>query len=199
MANKREVRSLVAELRAEGRTITGYAAKFNTLSGDLGGFFEQIAPGAFDLANSHSVILNYDHDDQSILGRTESGTLKLTQDDIGLLFECELPAKSPKVDVDGLIELISRGDLRGCSFAFTVADDGDEWSTTDDGQRLRTLTKVVLYDVCVTPCPAYLDTEVAMRRLDVINARDALALCRQRLMDAEKRLRLQQLNNELHR
>ncbi|MBS0207522.1 MAG: HK97 family phage prohead protease [Planctomycetes bacterium] len=169
---KLERRSVVADLRADGRTISGYAAKFNTPSQDLGGFIETIAPGAFDLAASTSVILNYDHDNRAILGRTESGTLKLSQDDVGLRFECELPEQSPSVNVAGLIEAIGRGDLRGCSFAFTIADEeGETWSRGEDGLASRTLLKVVIYDVCVTPCPAYLDTDVAVRRLEQFSTR----------------------------
>jgi HK97 family phage prohead protease len=182
---KHERRSHSAEFRATGRTISGYAAKFGTLSDDLGGFFETISPGAFDLENSPSVILNYDHVDKDILGRTESGTLKLTQDDVGLFFECELPEKSPKVDVDGLIEAIGRGDIRGCSFAFNVAGDGEQWGETEDGKKLRTLTKVVIYDVCPTPCPAYQDTDVAIRSLHLATTRDILDLCRRRLQLVE--------------
>ena len=39
-----EVRSVK---NGDKRTITGYAARYNVLSGDLGGFRERIASGAF--------------------------------------------------------------------------------------------------------------------------------------------------------
>lgn len=196
----KERRSISSEIRAEGRTISGYAAKWNTLSQDLGGFVETLAPYCFDLDNSPDVVLNYDHEDRDILGRTESGTLKLTQDDVGLYYECELPAKSPKVDVDGLIESIARKDIRGCSFAFVCPEDGEEWGTTEDGTRLRTITGgVILYDVCPVPRPAYFDTDVAVRRLHILHTRDALSLCQQRIREAEKNLFQQRLKFLLHR
>jgi HK97 family phage prohead protease len=189
----RERRSHATEFRAEGRTISGYAAKFKTLSEDLGGFVETIAPGAFDLVASTDVILNYDHENRDVLGRTASGTLKLTQDDVGLFFECVLPERSPTIDVAGLIEQIGRQDIKGCSFAFNVADEhGDEWGETNDGRKLRTIVKAILYDVCPTPCPAYQDTEVAVRSFQRIQrssqesaARRVLEYCRRRLRLAE--------------
>ena len=48
---------LIVESRADGRAaIVGYAAVYNRLSLDLGGFREEILPGAFDKILSRSVV-----------------------------------------------------------------------------------------------------------------------------------------------
>src|SRR5277367_5678504 len=98
MSKQREIRYLPArELRAtknaDGtRTVSGYAAVFNSLSVDFGGWQEIVAPGAFTrflLANPDVVCLR-DHDNAILLGRTASKTLTLEQDATGLRFECLL-------------------------------------------------------------------------------------------------------------
>jgi phage head maturation protease len=52
----------------ENKTIRGYAAMFNSMSYDLGGFREVIAPGAFSnvLATNPDVRLLYNHDDAAV-------------------------------------------------------------------------------------------------------------------------------------
>ena len=80
---------LVIEHRAEGDDkkpmIRGHAAVFNQLSEDLGGFREQIAPGAFkDALEKDDVRALFNHDDNLILGRntakTWGGSVTLFQD-----------------------------------------------------------------------------------------------------------------------
>src|SRR5206468_6343372 len=136
---------LARELRvsagADGkRTLSGYAAVFNSLSEDLGGFREQIKPGAFtrSLEASPDVMCLHEHDPkQGLLGRTKSGTLALTQDNVGLRFDCSLPNTTLANDV---CESIARGDIDGCSFGFMCSED--DWTSTADGSYLRTLLDV---------------------------------------------------------
>lgn len=169
--HKKERRFLNVELRAtradEGSgnagTISGYAAKFGVVSEDLGGFREVLLPGCFDVSASPDVVCNYEHDDCRMLGRTSSGTLKLSTDDTGLAFECSAPDTTLGRDV---CELIRRGDLRSNSFAFEVAEDGEEWATADDGLPLRKISRCILYDVSVVIHPAYPETELAIRSLE---------------------------------
>ena len=143
--------------------ITGYAAKFWTKSEDLGGFRETIASSAFDkaLASNPDVRFLRDHNPTIILGRTKAGTLALSTDAIGLRFAVDLPDTSQARD---LMTSINRGDVSQCSFAFTVDDDGEDWSddTDDDGNSssLRTLRSVSLLDCSAVTYPAYQDTEV---------------------------------------
>lgn len=147
--------------------ITGYAAVFNRRSLDLGGFREEIIPGAFKevLAGSPDTICGIDHEGGlSLLGRTVSGTLQIEEDAAGLLVNCTPPDTSAGRDARCLIE---RGDIRGMSFAFRVAPNGDSWREEPDGTMVRTISKVSkLADVTVATRPAYPDTSVACRSLD---------------------------------
>lgn len=153
----------VSELRVQRRadgvsTISGYAAVFNTLSEDMWGFREKIAPGAFSGVLENDVRCLFNHDSDHVLGRTAAGTLRLTEDDRGLHMECDLPDTQCARDLAVSIE---RGDVSGQSFSFIT--DSDEWNM-QDGTQVRTITKVgELYDVGPVTFPAYPDTDVAAR------------------------------------
>lgn len=146
------------------RTIGGYAAKFNRLSQNLGGFVEKIAPSAFNRARGNDwpdVQARYNHDDNMLLGTTTARTLRLSVDDTGLLYDVDLP--NARADV---YELVQRGDVSKSSFAFRViGEDGEEWGLTDQNFPQRTLLSVELHDVAPVNAPAYLDTSTAIRSL----------------------------------
>jgi HK97 family phage prohead protease len=175
MSKQREVRYMPArELRATknadgSRTLSGYAAVFNALSVDFYGWRETIAPGAFtrSLMADPDVVCLRDHDNAILLGRTASKTLKLEQDAVGLRFECVLPDTTQAAD---LCVLIDRGDINGCSFAFSC--NLDDWKTIDDGTAIRTVIEADLYDVSVVTQPAYPDTSVSLRSApkDILSA-----------------------------
>lgn len=150
--------------------IVGYAAKFNQWSSDLGGFVERIAPTAFDKADMSDVRGLIDHDPGRILGRTASGTLRLSVDDIGLRYEIDLPNTSYARD---LMESMKRGDINQSSFAFRVNYDNpeaEEWRFNDQtGVYERTINDFSgIYDVSPVTYPAYPSTEsvVSQRSLD---------------------------------
>lgn len=158
---------LVIEKRADGRAaIVGYAAVYNRLSLDLGGFKEEILPGAFDKIlnrqrGKSDVVALFNHDSNIVLGRTSSGTLELSTDDKGLRY-----VVTPPVSRADVLELIQRRDVRGSSFAFTVGKDGEAFRTGEDGKAVRQIREVSgLYDVGPVLVPAYPATSatVAMR------------------------------------
>jgi HK97 family phage prohead protease len=158
---------LVVESRADGRTsIVGYAAVYNRLSLDLGGFKEEILPGAFDKIlgrqrGRQDVVALFNHDSNIVLGRTSSGTLELSSDDKGLRY-----VVTPPVSRADVLELIQRRDVRGSSFAFTVDKSGESFRTGEDGKAVRQIREVSgLYDVGPVLVPAYPSTSatVAMR------------------------------------
>lgn len=150
-------RRAFTELRTAGRRIEGYAATFGT-EADLGAFRERIAPGAFRAAIAGDVLALLDHDAGKVLGRTRSGTLRLTEDSRGLAFSLDVPETQAGRDVLALAE---RGDLGGMSFGFNVPEGGESW----DG-RTRTLRSIALKEISVVSAwPAYPDTEIALRAL----------------------------------
>jgi len=165
IAERRVLPAVDVELRVEddgGQKIVGYAAKYNKNSVDLGGFIEQIKPGAFDnaiMASDVRALKN--HDANLILGRTPR-TLRLSSNAVGLRFEVDVPDTTVGRDT---VEEIRRGDLTGCSFAFTVTED--TWRENDDGTYSRDINEVKeLFDVGPVTYPAYPDTSVAARSLE---------------------------------
>ena len=158
-----EVRAAVDGSKSIG-TLSGYAAKFNKLSRNLGGFVEQIAPTAFNkaLGDGVRVMARYNHQDSALLGTTDAGTLRLFVDEVGLRYEVDLPDTSVARD---LMVLAARGDVRFSSFAFHVHADGDSWTYTENDFPLRTLTSVQPVDVAPVNDPAYLDTTSGLRSL----------------------------------
>jgi HK97 family phage prohead protease len=166
--SKREVRVTGTPQRFEIRknadgsqTIAGYAVRFNSLSLDLGGFKEKIAPGAFtqSLKDNPDVQILYAHDDSKILGRVSSGTATVTQDDKGVRFTCELPDTSTARD---LVSLMKRQDVSQMSFGFSVAPNGDDWQQVGS-EVIRTVNQAILYELSVVGSPAYEATSVSLR------------------------------------
>lgn len=149
--------------------LVGYGAMFSRYSQNLGGFVEQVAPKAFDdtLTRSHNILARGNHDPNWLLGSTESGTLALSTDDVGLRYEVQLDQMDP--DSIRAMRKVETGLMPGSSFRFRKNADGDKWGRTDQGYPLRTLTNVDLLDVGPVFNPAYKQTEgslsIALRSL----------------------------------
>lgn len=143
------------EVRAKGRRLEGYAATFGS-EARIGQIVETILPGAFraTLASGRDILALADHDPARVLGRTRSGTLRLSEDSRGLAFDLDLPDTVTGRD---LLALAERGDLGGMSFGFSALED------VRDGDR-RELRAVDLLEVSVVSAfPAYPDTSVQAR------------------------------------
>ena len=152
-------------IRAEGQPtkIVGYAAVFNSLSDDLGGFREKIDPGAFKkaLKKSDTRMLK-NHNADYVLGRKSAGTLKLKEDDNGLRIENLPPDTQWAKD---LMISIDRGDINQMSFGFIIKED--KWEEKEGKETIRTLVKIAeLPDVSPVTFPAYQNTEVALRSME---------------------------------
>ena len=163
---------------AESRTIAGYAVVFGVLSEPLAAdetleIREIIEPGAItqELLDGSDIKFTMFHDRQLILARSNKGqgTLKYSIDDKGVSFEFEAP---DTVDGHKAVELVKRGDISGCSFAFStryydtdfvvrdVANAGDKKIVT---YRIKRVTGI--YDMTLASDPAYSATDVQAREL----------------------------------
>lgn len=161
------VRGLRIE-RREGKApmLAGHAAVFNQLSENLGGFREQIKPGAFsDAVLADDVRALFNHDRNFVLGRSTSGTLRMREDDVGLAVEIDVPDTASVRDQ--VLAPIERGDVSQMSIGFQVKPGGQDWAEDDEGRLIRTLTSVRLFDVSPVTFAAYPQTDVAIRSLDL--------------------------------
>jgi uncharacterized protein len=170
-----EFRSTTFEMRAEGdgNTFVGYAAMFDSPSQPLP-FTERIAPGAFTRSlgdRRRDIRLYVNHNSDMVLASKKSGTLRLSEDRMGLRVEADLPDTSYSRDLRALMQA---GVVDKMSFGFTIPKGGDRWS--DDGME-RTLTKINLHEVSVvTGFPAYEATQAAVRSLEKLSVRTGIAV-----------------------
>lgn len=158
----------------------GHAAVFRqpTLIGSKSwGFVEWIEKGAFAPVLDDDVRFLFNHDGMP-LARTTNGTLKLSEDKVGLLAEAELAPVSLSRDLDVLIR---RGDVTQMSFAFYPAEERSgkiDLSDEDadypdgveefDGMPYFAVTKMrQLFDVSPVTYPAYEGTDATMLSKDV--------------------------------
>ena len=122
-------------------------------------FVEKISAGAFGRAVSRAreVRLMFNH--KRDIGGTADGTLKLSEDSIGL------KAQAVFTDPEA-VEAGKRGELRGWSFGFT--DAVDRWEDVSDGLQRRTIDDLDLQEVSIlSVTPAYVGTSVELRGEDV--------------------------------
>lgn len=165
-----------AEGEAPSRTITGYAIMFGVpseplWSDDESEAREVIAPEAVtrEVLDANDIKFTMFHDRQLILARSKNGTGSLSYevDEKGVRFEFNAPNT---IDGDKALELVRRGDISGCSFAFTTrywdSDFVERTAKVVNGASQITYTvKAVtgIYDFTLAADPAYPDTSVEAR------------------------------------
>ena len=194
---EREIRAFPAKFSVRKTAggpvkISGYAAVFNRLSEDLGGFREKIAPGAFRGAlKTSDVRALINHDPNQIVGRT-GVNLTLTEDRTGLHMTLTAPDK-PSARFDQLVSDVENGLITQQSFGFRMPANqaGESWDK-EDGEQIRTITRVEELLDC-SPCtfPAYPDTSVAKRTLASLSysKTGAVAPRKARKMNLKQQLR----------
>lgn len=167
---------------------TGHAAVFNqpTLIGSRSwGFVEWLENGAFDDVLEDDTRYLFNHDGMP-LARTTNGTLRLTQDKVGLSVDADLADVQLSRDLAVLIE---RGDITQMSFAFSpgqfregvvdLADakkaghDSVELPEEMDGLPYVVHTRVKkLWDVSAVTYPAYEGTDAQMNSIRCVKGDD---------------------------
>lgn len=167
---------------AESRTIEGYALKFGVRSRLLcdwwNNYYEVLEPGCVtrEMLDKQDIKLTMFHDRQLVLARSNkgNGTLSYEVDKVGVKFWAEMPHT---VDGDKALELVSRGDIAGCSFIYST-DEGDSENAVsyerldekgDDGEDilLRHVKRIDnVYDFTITTDPAYGQTDVSKREVE---------------------------------
>lgn len=166
----REIRTLpvegleTREKKGDGSKIEGYAAVHEEFAeimdwwGDK--FFERFAKGAFDktLGDGHDIFAIRNHNWDQLLGRTGQN-LNLKSEDRGLFFELEPPNTTLGRDT---MEEVRSGLIHQCSIGFRILDQ--EWEERD-GDLFRTIKEVELFEITLTPIPAYTSTSAEVRNL----------------------------------
>lgn len=139
-------------------TVSGYAVVFNQPSQPLP-FIEYISRDALNDVDFSKTLLLYAHDYNKILARADSATLKTEIDDTGLKFIAQIPDTTLGTDT---FKNIQAGNVKGCSFGFTIANGGDRWDTRDDGTTVHYVDKIdTVSELTLTAIPAYEETSVS--------------------------------------
>lgn len=163
------------EIREDGagNVVEGIAAVVG-IKTDLGYFTEEIARGAFDDVLNDDVVCLFNHDSNFPLARSVNGkgTLELFLTDEGHLgYRYDTPDRSYAKD---LLNAIRSGDVSKSSFAFTIKEQ--KWTYAEGSKELdeRVILKLDrLYDVSPVTYPAYQDTSVAARSLQILKDQEA--------------------------
>lgn len=177
MENKKiEIRSLDFEMSdvssEDSLEVHGYIAT-NALSHILGKpdgnrWREIISPGTFAEAlakarmKEQDIDFLFEHDKDRILSSTANASLLLEEDEVGLYMEAKISKTSWGKD---LFVLIKDNIVRGLSFGMKVLRE--DWSRGADGIPLRTITDIELYEISALKAPAYQNTLLEARGLEI--------------------------------
>jgi HK97 family phage prohead protease len=166
-----EVREAVFEMEpsADGLTLEGYAAVFNTptqIRDWEGDFEETIKPGAFQRTLAQRMpVLMFNHGKHPLIGDMPLGVIRHAEEDSkGLYVSARL---TDNWLVQPVRDAIRDGGIRGMSFRFTVPQGGDTWSARNTKRAIHDLDSKELGPVVF---PAYEPTTVSVRSaLDCID------------------------------
>ena len=148
--------------------VSGYVNETNQLSQELGiskRFKEKINKGAFKRAIQNSnrdIDFLAEHDSSIVLASTKNNTLQLKEDDRGLYMEARVINTSAGRD---WYEMISSGLITNMSFGFKSIED--EWRSVGENLFERTINNLELFEVSAVRNPAYAQSSISNRGLDI--------------------------------
>lgn len=197
----------------ESRTIEGYALKFGVRSRLLcdwwNNYYEVLEPGCVtrEMLDKQDIKLTMFHDRQLVLARSNkgNGTLSYEVDKVGVKFWAEMPHT---VDGDKALELVSRGDIAGCSFIYST-DEGDSENAVsyerldekgDDGEDilLRHVKRIDnVYDFTITTDPAYEQTDVSKREVEAAGIKFEQQPKPKQIDESKKRERINEVRERI--
>lgn len=187
----REIRMFNFEIRAEendqhGHFLTGRPIVYNSRT-NLGWYDEIIEAGALDGADLRDVRFLVNHNTDMIpLARsrnnTDGSTMQMIVDAEGMGIRVDLDTEN-NTEARNLYSAVSRGDISGMSFMFSV--DGEQWDDLETEHPTRRIQKFSrVYEVSAVTFPAYEATSIQARGLS-----DALESAKESLESARAELR----------
>ena len=172
------------------KIIEGHAAIFGQRTNIGGIFYEQIERGAFDETSLRDVALFVNHDATQIpLARSRrnngNSSMVLSVDEKGLAIRARLDTENNPAACS-LYSAVSRGDIDGMSFAFTV--DADEWQDLNSDMPTRRIKKISrVFEVSACNYPAYDETDIHARAVNTLeSAKRSLDNARVQSLDNDK-------------
>lgn len=197
---KMELRQVDVKLtgqNSEGELlVSGYVNKTGQWSQPLGRekrFIEKIEQGTFQKALDRGNDVNFlaEHDNAKLLASTKNGSLSLREDEKGLYMEARISPTSWGKDYH---TLISEGLLTNMSFGMQVAND--KWEKRSDGTYERSISDIHLAEVSVVRNPAYVQSSIAARSIDIIDEPN-ITLTEEIPMEKNKEKALKELRAQL--
>lgn len=193
---KKEIRAFSFEVRAEeneehGHFLTGRPIVYNSRT-NLGWYDEIIESGALDGTDLRDVRFLINHNTDMIpLARsrnnTDNSTMQMIVDSEGMSIRVDLDTEN-NAEAKSLYSAVSRGDISGMSFMFTV--DKDAWDDIESEHPTRTIRAIGrVLEVSAVTFPAYEATSIQARGLaDALDsARASLESERTRMKKMEQR------------
>ena len=175
------------ETGVRGRILEGLAMPVNSLSEDLGGFRERVAPEAMQeaLEDDHSdIVALLNHRADHILGRQRAGTLTVWEDYDGLRYRARLA----ETGIARMVaESVRRGDMTGSSIGFIVGYDSWAW---ENGIKVRTIEhfkKIV--ELGPATFPSFSESTVSVRAREKVRELSSTTYAEARQRNRERKMR----------
>ena len=195
----KEIRAFNFEVRAEendehGHSLTGRPIVYDSKT-DLGWYSEIIAKDALAKTDLRDVRFLINHNTDMIpLARsrnnTANSTMQMLVDDDGMGIRVDLDTEN-NAEAKSLYSAVSRGDITGMSFMFTV--DADSWDDIESDHPTRTIREIGrVFEVSAVTFPAYEATSITARgladALDSAKASLESVRAERRAMEQKKKL-----------